>query len=53
MANHMIINSYYWGMVEDLFIFEGMIFSHFLKKNNKIQRKVFFKKGLKKKKIIR
>lgn len=53
LANHMIINSYYWAMVEDLFSFEIFIFNKFSDKNLKLQKKIFFKKGLKKRKLIR
>ena len=55
MSNSMIINSYYWSMVEDLFSFEIFFFSKFFKKNSRLQKKVLLKKGLKlrKRKIIR
>jgi len=55
MSNSMIINSYYWSMVEDLFSFEIFFFQNFFKKNSRLQKKVLLKKGLKlrKRKIIR
>jgi len=40
-------------MVEDLFSFEIFIFNKFSDKNLKLQKKIFFKKGLKKRKLIR